>query len=87
MLSNKMAYPYLFRTCPSNKYQTFALNELVGKLKWEKLGIISEKSIYGGGLLKGFMEKMRDANIWITAVEDFLPGKAERITKSILSVS
>ena len=82
-----MVYPYLFRTCPSNKHQSIALNELVGKLKWEKLGIISEKSIYGDGLFKGFVDKMKDANVWITAMEDFLPGKAERITKSILSVS
>ena len=87
MLSNKMVYPYLFRMCPSNDQQVNALNELVQRLKWEKVGIISEKNVYGNGLLKGFTEKMKDANVWITAVEDFLPGKAERITKNLLSVS
>ena len=86
VLSNKMVYPYLFRTCPSNKYQSNALNQLVAKLKWEKLGIISEKSVYGRGLFKHFVKKLHDADMWITAKEDFVPGKAERITKSILSV-
>ena len=82
-----MMYPYLFRTCPSNKYQVNALNELVEKLKWEKLGIISEKGAYGTGLMKGITEKLKEKNVLITASEDFLPGKAERITKNILSVS
>lgn len=85
-LSDKLVYPYLFRTCPSNEHQINALNELVERLKWEKLGVISEKSEYGSGLLKGFTEKMTDQNVWITASEDFLPGKAERITKNLLSV-
>eukprot|EP00112_Aurelia_sp_Birch-Aquarium-sp1_P017721 Seg4137.2 transcript_id=Seg4137.2/GoldUCD/mRNA.D3Y31 product="Glutamate receptor 3.1" protein_id=Seg4137.2/GoldUCD/D3Y31 len=85
-LSNKMMYPYLFRTCPSNKYQINALNELVEKLKWEKLGIISEKGVYGTGLMKGITEKLMEKDVRITTSEDFLPGKAERITKNILSL-
>ena len=64
-----------------------ALNELVAKLKWEKLGIISERNAYGSGLLKSFVEKLRTEDVWITAAEDFRSGKAERITKNILSVS
>lgn len=87
ILSNKMVYPYFFRTCPSSEHQISALNALVERLKWEKLGVISERSIYGSELLKGFTEKMKDENIWITAIEDFLPGKVERITKNLLSVS
>ena len=86
ILSNKMMYPYLFRTCPSDREQVNALNALVESLMWEKLGVISEKSLYGTGLLNGFTEKMRDNDVSVTAVEDFLPGRAERITKHVLGV-
>ncbi|XP_065068364.1 uncharacterized protein LOC135693734 [Rhopilema esculentum] len=86
ILSNKMTYPYLFRTCPSDTEQVNALNALVESLMWEKLGVISEKSLYGTGLLNGFTEKMRDNDVSVTAVEDFLPGRAERITKHVLGL-
>ena len=64
-----------------------ALNELVEKLQWEKLGIIAEKGVYGTDLMKELTDRLKGKDVQITASEEFLPGKAERITKNILSVS
>ncbi len=81
-----MAYPYLFRTCPSDFYQAEALAEVIEKLKWNKLGIISTNGVYGSGLLKDVTEKLEANNVEITSKEEFTPSRAERITKKLLKV-
>ena len=87
IFSNKITYPYLFRTCPSDNHQAKALNEVVEKLKWDKLGVISTTNEYGSGLLKDVTDKLKAGDVRITAQKEFDPLNADRITKNILAVS
>ena len=86
MFSDKMKYPYLFRTCPSDYHQSKALSEVVQKLKWNKLGVISSNSIYGSGLVTAVTQDLIPEGVKITAKEEFAPSRSQGITNKLLKV-
>ncbi|KAK7905203.1 hypothetical protein WMY93_017810 [Mugilogobius chulae] len=56
-LSDKRLYPNVFRTIPSDVYQTWALAQLAIQFQWTWIGAVVSKSDYGLGAVKMFQDQ------------------------------
>lgn len=71
MYSNKIDYPYVFRTIPSDAFQGVGYANLVKYYGWKRVAIIYSDESYGQGLLDSFSLAAKTLDIEIAAKKSF----------------
>ncbi|XP_055370246.1 extracellular calcium-sensing receptor-like [Betta splendens] len=68
-LSNRLQYPNVFRTIPSDIYQARAIAQLVIQHNWTWIGAVVANSNYGQTALKIFQEETQGAGVCLAFIE------------------
>ncbi|GAB1287572.1 Vomeronasal 2, receptor 7 [Apodemus speciosus] len=69
ILSENSLYRFVFRTIPSDKFQSEAMVNLIRHFGWVWVGAIASDDDYGKGGVKSFREKMESANLCVAFSE------------------
>ncbi|XP_033096109.1 metabotropic glutamate receptor 2-like [Anneissia japonica] len=80
--SNKMRFPYFFRTVPSDKHQALVMSEIAKKYQWNLVSIIYSNDNYGIEGRQELEKNLQEANI---CVSESLILNGEKTAKEVVT--
>lgn len=86
-LSDKQNYPYFFRTCASDVYQSQALAKLVQRYKWSRVSTITTTDAYSEDLARKFAVEVRRVGVDIATEQRFEAHTKASIKENLKEVT
>ncbi|KAJ3411098.1 hypothetical protein HDV05_002743 [Chytridiales sp. JEL 0842] len=71
--SDKSNYPNFFRTIASDKYQGYAIANLINSYGWKRAAVVSVNAAYGFGVSSHFLTKANELGISVLRNEAYNP--------------
>lgn len=84
-LSDKTLYDLFARTVPSDLFQARALADIVQKLGWSYVSLVSSEGLYGNSGSKEFVKQAASRKVCIATHEKISPTMEERAYDSLIS--